>query len=259
MYLLTSLGAIALILAVQSAVAETTTITKADGGRLSAIVDLPLGEGKVPAVVLAPGQGYHMTLPAMEATARSLTEQGIAVFRFNWTYFTAEPKGQPSTNLLNELKDLQAVVTAARQHPRVAPQRISVGGKSLGSMVAWRAFVSDPHLRSALLLTPVCSRIPKGDTAPKAEAKENYPGFETEQRPTLWISGDKDPLCAPQVLYGFAGSNARTARIAIVGGDHGFENNSLPSPASDVARKRNITAASILSSAFIAETTISPP
>jgi hypothetical protein len=73
----------------QGALAQSTTIFSADGTRLTAVIDLPAGDAKVPAVVLAPGQGYHMALPAMEATARALTEQGVAVFRFNWAYFTA--------------------------------------------------------------------------------------------------------------------------------------------------------------------------
>src|SRR3990167_4407215 len=184
------------ILVFQASLAENLTVVNADGVSLSVIADFPTGEEKYPAIVLAPGQGYHMTLPALEETARSLTVHGIAVFRFNWAYFTTEPKGQPSGDLSKELQDLQAVVAAARKHRRVAVQNVSVGGKSLGSLVAWRALSAYSQLRSALLLTPVCSRVPKGESLPRSEAKQNYPDFETERRPTLWISGDRDPLCA---------------------------------------------------------------
>ena len=243
----------------QSALAENVTIVTETGRSLSVIVDLPLGDGKFPAIVLAPGQGYHMTLPALEATARALTEQGVAVFRFNWAYFTAEPRGQPSDDLSKELKDLQAVLAAARKHPRIMGGNLSVGGKSLGSLVAWRALAFDSQLRSALLLTPVCSRVPKGETLPRSEAKENYPGFESERRPTLSISGDKDPLCAPAVLYGLAGSNAGAARVAVVGGDHSYENRALSSTAAEAARKRNIAAVSVLAASFIAEVSSTAP
>jgi len=237
----------------QGALAQSTTIFSADGTRLTAVIDLPAGDAKVPAVVLAPGQGYHMALPAMEATARALTEQGVAVFRFNWAYFTAEPKGQPSPGLAKELQDLQAVLATAKSHPRVLPQGLAVGGKSLGSVVAWRALAADKSLRGALMLTPVCSRVPKGDSAPKPEAKENYPGLELEQRPTLWISGDRDPLCAPSVLYGFAMANAQAARVAIVGGDHSYENRTLEPAPAEAALKRNLAAVSVLSASFISE------
>ena len=242
-----------------AAMAENTSVVNAAGQRLAVIAEFPPGEGKFSAIVLAPGQGYHMALPAIEATARSLVEQGIAVFRFNWAYFTAEPRGQPSEDLSRELQDLQAVLDAARKHPKVSSQNISVGGKSLGSLVAWRALAADSQLRSALLLTPVCSRVPKGETLPRSEVKENYPGFELERRPTLWISGDKDPLCAPTVLYGFVGGRANVARIAIVGGDHSYENRTLPQPAADTARRRNLAAVTALSAGFVAEMSSTQP
>jgi predicted alpha/beta-hydrolase family hydrolase len=252
-------GLLSTTLIAHAALAENMVVVNAEGLRLSVIADFPSGDGKFPAIVLAPGQGYHMNLPAMDATARSLAEQGIAVFRFNWAYFMAEPKGQPSDDLSKELQDLQAVLAAARKHPKVIAQNLSVGGKSLGSVVAWRAFGADTQLRSALLLTPICSRVPKGATLPRSEAKENYPGFEIERRPTLSISGHRDPLCAPSILYGLAGSSAGTARVAIVGGDHGYENRALPPAAAEAARKRNLVAVSVLASSFVAETSSDPP
>ncbi|MCA3024865.1 MAG: hypothetical protein ING60_09590 [Rhodocyclaceae bacterium] len=248
------LGVFITTIGAQATFAEPISIATTSGGKISAIADFPVGDGKHPAIVLAPGQGYHMTLPAMESTAKALVEQGIAVFRFNWTYFSAEPKGQPSEDLSKELQDLLAVLAAARKHPRVLAQSLSVGGKSLGSLVAWRAFASDQQLRSALLLTPVCSRVPKGETKPKPEAKDNYAGFDSERRPSLWISGDKDPLCAAAVMYAFAATSPGAARVAIVGGDHGYENRQLPQAAAEVASKRNITAVSVLASSFVAET-----
>jgi predicted alpha/beta-hydrolase family hydrolase len=252
-------GIVSVTLLAQASLAENIAVVNAGGVRLSVIADFPPGEGRSPAIVLAPGQGYHMSLPAMEATARSLTEQGIAVFRFDWAYFTAEPKGQPSDDLSKELQDLQAVLAAARVHSKVLAQNLSVGGKSLGSIVAWRAFAADSQLRSALLLTPVCSRVPKGETLPRSEAKENYPGFEIERRPTLSISGDKDLLCAPAVLYGLAAASHGAARVAIVGGDHSYESRSLPPPAAEAARRRNLAAVSGLAASFVSEASSTLP
>lgn len=242
-----------LLLTAADTFAQATTVPRGDGVRISAIVDLPAGAGKVPAVVLAPGQGYHMGLPVMESTARALNEQGIAVIRFNWAYFTAEPRGQPSPDLSVELQDLQAVLAAARAHPRIDERHISVGGKSLGSGVAWRAFAADRLLQSALLLTPVCSRVPKGETTPKPEARENYPGMDAEQRPSLWISGDADPLCAPSVLYAFAAAGQKRTRVAVVGGDHSFENRTLPAADAEAFRASNLRAVTALISGFVAE------
>lgn len=232
---------------------EEVTINNADGVRLEARVDFPTGQGPFPAIVLAPGQAYPMNFPALEATTRSLTAQGIAVFRFNWAYFTAQPRGQPSDDLSNELRDLQAVLSAARKSPKVQAKNLSVGGKSLGSIVAWQALAADLSLRSALLLTPICSRVPRGETLPRSETQVNYPAFETERRPTLSISGDRDPLCAPPILYRLAAASTGAARAAIVGGDHGYENRALPPTAADAARTRNIAAVSALAASFVAE------
>ena len=250
-----ALACSALLLCTASAFAQATLIKRGDGVEISAIVDLPAGATKVPAVVLAPGQGYHMTLPAMESTARALVEQGFAVFRFNWTYFTSEPRRQPSSDLSVEVRDLQAIVSAARAHVRVDEKSVSVGGKSLGSVVAWRAFIADPKLQRALLLTPICSRVPNGERTPKPEAKENYPGFESESRPSLWIAGDSDPLCAPSVMYTFAARSPTTTRVAIVGGDHSFENKALPPSEAEAFRSRNLKAVSTLAAGFVAEAT----
>lgn len=234
--------------------AEDLVATTSTGTRILVRADFPPGDGSFAGIVIAPGTGYHMSLPAMEATARSLNEQGVAVFRFNWTFFTSQPQGQPSEDLSKELQDIQAVLSMARSHPKILAKNLSVGGKSLGSIVAWRALVADQTLRSGLFLTPICSRIPKGESLPRPVAQENYPGFDLERRPTLFISGDKDPLCAPAVLYKFASSGATVARVAIVGGDHGFESKALSPAAGDAARTRSIAAVSILAASFVAET-----
>jgi predicted alpha/beta-hydrolase family hydrolase len=196
--------------------------------------------------------GYHMKLPALAETAKALAAHGVAVFRFNWSYFTAKPEGQPSPDLAKELQDLQAVLAAARRHPKVASQNVSVGGKSMGSVVAWRAFAADPSLRSGLFLTPLCGMAVKGETVPP-EARRSYPGFETERRPTLFVAGSNDPLCAAPALYQLAASGPGAGRVAIVEGDHGYEEPGLAPPAAEAARKRNIAAVAALAAAFEAD------
>lgn len=242
-----------LLLRVGNTVAEEALVKRGDGANISAIVDLPGGSEKVPAVILAPGQGYHMRLPVLESAARALVAQGFAVFRFNWTYFSSEPRGKPSADLSLEIQDMQAVISAARAHGRVDERKVSVGGKSLGSVVAWRTFVADQKLQSALLLTPVCSRVPKGESAAKSEARENYPEFGPERRPSLWVSGNSDPLCEPVSMYGFAAAGQSSARIAIIGGDHSFENKTLPPSQAEAFRNSNLHLASALAVEFLTE------
>ncbi|MBT9457207.1 MAG: alpha/beta hydrolase [Burkholderiaceae bacterium] len=233
---------------------ESLRVKTPRGAELEVVADLPSGPGPFAAIVLAPGQGYHLALPALEQTAQALVAQGIAVYRFNWAYFSGNPKaGKPSEDLSLELEDLRTVLALAKAEPRVAGARLSVGGKSLGSVVAWRALAADAGLRSGLFLTPVCSRTPQGQAVPVSHADENYPGIASERRPIAFIAGDQDPLCAASVLYRFAAPAPGPARVAIVGGDHSFENRKLPAAAADAARIRNIRAVALLAGNFIVE------
>lgn len=241
------------LLLVRPAWAQSAVTPASMDGPPRVIVDLPTGGGPFPALVLAPGQGYHMGLPAMVSTAQALSAQGVAVFRFDWSYTSAVPRGQPSADLVRELQDLQAVLAMARSHPRVRADQVFAGGKSLGSIVAWRALAADPHLRGAVLLTPVCSRLRPGESTARSLGRENYPGLAGERRPSLWISGDRDPLCAVQALYAFA-QESEHVRVGIVGGDHAFEHRELPPDAAAVQLGRNLAAAAALSTTFLADT-----
>lgn len=228
-------------------------VTTSSGTRIQVQFDFPRGSGPFPAVVMAPGQGYHMQLPALEQTARALVEQGIAVFRFNWAYFTLTPQGSPSADFSREVEDLRTILFLARADPRVDKGRVSVAGKSLGSIVAWRVFSTDPSLLSALLMTPVCSRLPGGEPPPLAIFDQMYPGFQSERRPIGLIVGDADPLCATPILYASAANHRGSVRVNVVGGDHNFENRALPGPATDEARKRSIDAVALLAAGFFIE------
>lgn len=235
------------------ALGDTAHTATPRGAQLEVVADFPAGAGPFPAVVLAPGQGYHLALPALAQTAQQLVAHGIAVYRFNWAYFSSNPKaGRPSDDLSNELEDLQSVLKMARAEPRVAQDKVSVGGKSLGSLVAWKALSSDPSLRTGVFLTPVCSRTSGAEAQDFSDA--NYPGVTAERRPVLFVAGDRDPLCAPRVLYAFAARSHGNTHVAIIGGDHGFENKTLvESAAVDAARNRNISLLSHISASFIVE------
>jgi acetyl esterase/lipase len=188
------------------------------GETIEVIEQRPPGRGPFPAVVLAPGTNYAMRLPALERVARALVSEGVAVFRFDWAYWVRSgAQGHPSADRAAEVEDFATVVAHARKATCVDPARILVGGKSLGSIIAWRVLRADPAVKGALLLTPVCSPKPTGPKLPDA----NYPDVANEARPTAWILGEADPVCTTSVLYGYL-AGAKRARVAVVRGDHGF-------------------------------------
>jgi predicted alpha/beta-hydrolase family hydrolase len=237
------------------AAAESIRLTTPRGAMVEVIVDLPPGEGPFPALVLAPGQGYHMALPALQETSRRLVTHGVAVYRFNWAYFTKNPNIlEPSSDLSNELQDLQTVISLARANPRIAQQNLFIGGKSLGSLVAWRALVKDNSIHGGLFLTPVCVDLKSSEAAPNAEI--NYPGLSEEHRPIAFIAGDHDPLCSPPVLYRFASKAGGSARVAIVGGDHSFETPRLTGSAQANASERSIAAVGDFAVNFILDNVV---
>lgn len=228
----------------------------ADNAGIAVQADFPPGAGPFPTVVLASGQNYHMALPVLAQTARALVAEGFAVYRFNWTYMAATPAGKPSAELAAEIADMRRVVAAARAEPRVDEARIAVGGKSLGSVVAWRVFAADPALRSGLFLTPLCSRIDKDAAVPRSIAAEAYPGAPTETRASLFVAGEHDHLCAAPALHAFGATARGPVRIAVVGGDHGYENrhDAMTSAQADAERDRNIAGVARLAASFAADT-----
>ncbi len=164
---------------------------------LEVIAEFPAGPGPFPAMVLAPGQGYHMELPALSQVARALVASGVAVFRFNWSHWSQKPRGKPSDDLSTEVRDMQQVIAQARADSRVMSSSVSVGGKSLGSLVAWRALKADPSLTGAVLLTPVCSQAISPVKPDQSIPAVNYPDIERRGGPfsSFWATGIR---CASQ-------------------------------------------------------------
>jgi predicted alpha/beta-hydrolase family hydrolase len=234
--------------------AEAIKVETPRGIPLEVIAEFPPGSGPFPVVILAPGQGYHMALPAIEQTANQLIDRGVAVFRFNWAYYSKDPKsGRPAKDLAAEIEDMSTVVTKARSDSRIARGNMFAAGKSLGSIVAWKILAANKDFKGGLFLTPICSRVPKGSSVPVPEGDERYPNIASERRPLAFISGELDPLCAAPVLYRFAANAGGPTRVSIVGGDHGFKNPTIAGSAGDELALRNAKLAAILSADFVAE------
>jgi len=202
------------------------------GAVIELIEEHPAGPGPFPAVVLASGSGYDMRQPILERVAHALVAAGIGVVRFDWAYHVRDPQhGQQSADRGAEIEDLTTALALAKKAPWVDPSRIAVGGKSLGSIIAWRVLRREPDVRGALLLTPVCSPKPKLEPAsagppPSPVVDGNYPDVRAETRPTAWILGKNDPACAPSILYQHLAGAGGGAQIDVLRGDHTFSEGS---------------------------------
>jgi len=202
------------------------------GAIIELIEEHPPGPGPFPAVVLASGSGYDMRQPILERVAHALVAAGVGVIRFDWAYRVRDPKhGQQSADRAAEIEDLTTALALARKAPWVDPSRIALGGKSLGSIIAWRVLRHEPEVRGALLLTPVCSPKPKLQPASSGPPSSpvvdgNYPDVRAETRPTAWILGKNDPACAPSILYQHLAGAGGGAQIDVLRGDHTFSEGS---------------------------------
>ncbi|QJR12865.1 hypothetical protein DSM104443_03959 [Usitatibacter rugosus] len=177
----------------------------------------PPGKGPFPVMVLGAGQGYHMRLPILEQTASALVKEGVAVYRFDWRFYTRDPaKLEMSPGLAEETADFQAVLALVRADPKVDKTRVFVGGKSLGSLVSYRVFAADPTLKGIALITPVCHQGP---------IEKMYPGIEREKRPVAFILGDKDPVCPAARFAEYValpGISNSKQQASLTRGDHAF-------------------------------------
>jgi predicted alpha/beta-hydrolase family hydrolase len=217
------------------------------------------GPGPYPALVLSSGGGYHQRLPLQVAVAQGLAAQGVAVLRFDWAYRVRHgAQGQASAGLLDEEEDFATALAHARADPRIDARRIAVGGKSQGTMLAWRWFARDASLRALVQLTPLCSRPAEDGKPVRPVAEARYPGFvesmRASGRPVLFVLGDRDPGCLLEHLRPFAAPLGEQAHLAEVGGDHSLAHPQLPPPEADAALQGSIAAAVRAVHSFLAET-----
>ncbi len=222
--------ALALFLAFSATLAhassvERTTARTSDGRDIDVQINVASYRlSQVPAVVIAPGAGYHMDLPLLRELAEKFASEGFIAYRFNWDYFTKDPQnGEPSLPTPDhpkEVLDMQAVVELAKKDGRVDASRIFVIGKSLGSRVAYRVFQQDSSLRAVVLATPICTEM-DASGRPMNAGDKNYPSLSSLGRPLMMASSDADPHCQTEMLKAFV-APMPAIWLSIVGGDHGW-------------------------------------
>ena len=198
--------------------AEELKVQTPRGAFVHVTVDRPAPSyGKAPLLVIAPGQGYHKELPLIKALASKAAAAGIIVYRFDWSYFSADPKaGQPSDDLKNEVEDMQAVIDLVKRDASGDSSRIVLAGKSLGTLVSYQLFNSNKDYTGLILMTPLCTEPDSG----AAIGETSYPGFTKNSRSISIIIGNSDPMCKLAALYDFARPTGGNISIDVFNGGH---------------------------------------
>jgi hypothetical protein len=227
-----------------SAMIETKKLTTARGAELEVTVHAAAAPHS-PTIVVAPGQSCNSKGPLFETLGKNGSLSGFTVIRFEWAYCLKDPaKPYPSPELKNEIEDYVTVLQYAKSLKTVDTNRITLAGKSLGSMVAYAVFHTELSAKALVLLTPVCTY--KTDEAgkplpePMRVCEENYPELKKETRPVFMTLGDHDDLCISNVLFDYLKDSTGNIQVNIAGGDHGFRIMNADGSLNDTKTMKNI-------------------
>lgn len=170
------------------------------------------------AVLLAHGAGSDLDAPALRVVATALADHGVPSLRFNFPYRDAGRRAPDRPPAL--LAATRAAAAELVRRTRLAPERVVLGGRSMGgrycSMVA--AAEPDPVPALGLLLLG----YPLHPAGKPANRRDGHFGRITV--PVLFVSGTRDSLA------GRADLTRAARRIPgpvswrwLDGADHGFK------------------------------------
>jgi predicted alpha/beta-hydrolase family hydrolase len=176
------------------------------------------GDGGAPlTIALAHGAGAPMDSPFMAYFAEGLARHGYRVARFEFPYMAARraggdkrPPDRPSV-LIETWRNVIVELGA-----EVGPERLVIGGKSLGGRIA--SMIAD----DAGVCGLVCLGYPFHPPGKLAEAENQRVAHLTTLRTeTLIVQGTRDPFGSPEEVGGY-GLSPAIAVHWLEDGDHGF-------------------------------------
>ena len=166
------------------------------------------------ALLLTPGAGADRDQPALVAVDAAVSACGVVVERMDFPYRKAGRRAPDKPPVL--LTAVREGAEALAAQARVAPERVLLGGRSMGGRICSMAVAAGlPALGLVLISYPL---HPPGK--PDRLRIEHFPRLAV---PCLFVSGTRDAFGTPEEL------EAHTAAIPgpvahhwIEGGDHGL-------------------------------------
>jgi predicted alpha/beta-hydrolase family hydrolase len=144
---------------------------------------------QLPLFVCAHGAGGNKSDRGMLATANAFRDHGIGVVRFNFLY---KEKGSSRPDPMPLLMETTAAVVA-RARDELSPERLVIGGRSMGgraaSMMAADGYTADGLLLLAYPLHPAGQ--------PEKLRTAHLPKI---RMPVLAFSGTRDALCTQALM-----------------------------------------------------------
>lgn len=197
-------------------------------------------KGHARALLLAPGQGCNPRLDLYETLADEAGRQGVTLIRMYWAYCLTTPNGEASADLALETEDFKAAIDYVSKSLGYSRESISLGGKSLGSLVSWPIFRDDSRFASLVLLTPVCTNT---EISPSTNVfSDQYPKLSEEKRRVLLAQGNADPICETAHFQQFITATGINFTPLVIRGDHRFNIVSADGSVDQVASQKNLQA-----------------
>ncbi|WP_437947080.1 alpha/beta family hydrolase [Sorangium sp. So ce296] len=185
-----------------------------DGSAVSGVLHAPAARAKRSgvAVVLGHGAGGDMHAQLLVDVARGLKDRGHTALRFNFPY---KELGRRAPDRPEKLE--MAYEAAIARLRKDKPQRLLIGGKSMGgriaSLLAARGVPCDGLVFLGYPLHPAGKRAPLRDKH-----------LSAIEAPMLFLQGTRDPLCSLDLLRPVLKRlGARASLHVVEGGDHSLE------------------------------------
>ncbi len=196
--------------------ADRRQIPIGDGKVVSAVVLHPRtpAPGPLTAVVLAHGAGNDMNTPFLSAVQEGLAARGYVAVKFNFPYKERGGRAPDPPAVLQAC--YRRVIAAVRSDPEMPPQRIVIGGKSLGGRMASHVAAQGEDVAGLIFLGYPLHPARKTDQLRVAH-------LESIRVPMLFFAGTRDPLCNLELLRPTLKRLPSATTLHVIdGGDHSF-------------------------------------
>ena len=196
---------------------EPRRISLGDGSQVSAEVAFPDDHqpGTGVAVILGHGAGTDMTNPQLGAVHRGLAERGLVAVKFNFPYSEQKRRAPDRMPVLEAC--FRDVVQAVQADAAILPEKLILGGKSMGGRVA--SHLAAKGVACAGLVFLGYPLHPAG--RPEQLRTAHLPQIPA---PMLFFAGTRDGLCDLRLLrQAIEALHVPITLHVIEGGDHSFK------------------------------------
>jgi hypothetical protein len=172
------------------------------------------GRAKDRAVLLAHGAGADMNAATLTTVADALAAAKIPSLRFNFPYKAAGRRAPDRPPVLEAA--LREAVSELAGRAKVPPERVVLGGRSMGGRIGSIVAADDGALGLVLLGYPL--------HPPGRPAQLRIEHFPRLRMPALFVSGTRDAFGSPEELRRETKKvKGRVSFHWVESGDHGFK------------------------------------